>query len=165
MQIVYNSKESQKEKSQEYEVTCMHCKSKIKCSIDETIVGPRGWRYFQCPVCGFMSLAEEMPNFNITADKLEFPQHYWRIDSTLEKDSFGNRPAIDLSEDRINELVKSAIKYINEKNDFGYSATGDTFVVAYKTGELDEFRNEEVEIVIAKNYWLGSYKYNQFDKN
>lgn len=119
-----------------YEAACENCNSKFLIEKDDLKVGTYGCYIWTCPYCGEKNFVDD--SIILTQDNVEFPLHY-------ESYSDGK----DISDDEINKWVKRCISNLDKDKDFWMTASGNSFVLAYKSDE----EYNEVSVIVCKNYY------------
>jgi hypothetical protein len=133
MRIIENN---YKDKEQEYEITCPHCKSKLAYKFDDVISDSFNDNWIYCPVCDTgISICDS--NETPTIDTIQYPKDFY---------SFEN--AVPIKDDEVNKWVKECINDLDKDTDFSYRASGDTFVFAYKSDE----DLPSATVTVAKRY-------------
>ncbi len=126
MRIIENN---QKDKKQEYEIICPHCKSKLAYTFDDVVSNE--WIY--CGVCGEQITIWE----DDTPTEVTYPQDFYSYaDSAKIKDS------------ETNEWIKKCVSDLDKDTDYSFVASGDTIVFAFKSDE----DVPAATVVVAKKY-------------
>jgi hypothetical protein len=132
MRIIENN---YKDKEQEYEITCPHCRSKLAYRFDDVISDRFKGNWIDCPVCDkeISIYDDEIP----TADTIQYP-----------KDFFSYADSVSIKDAEINKWVKECVNDLDDDTGYSLRATGDTMVFAYKSDE----DASEATVIVAKKY-------------
>lgn len=131
MRIIENN---YKDKEQEYEITCPHCKSKLSYTFDDIVSDRFEGEYLHCGACNKeIYLDDEVP----TVDTVQYP-----------KDFFSFENGVSLKDNEINNDIKECLNDLDKDTDYSYRASGDTMVFAFKS-DWDECM---ASVVVAKKY-------------
>jgi hypothetical protein len=115
------------------EITCPCCESELEYDKDdlESDYLSTGKYYIVCPVCKFKVEAEKITPITAT-----YPEDFYFFDHGADIDERRKQVMID-------ECVDWLRNYPDEN--YSYSASGNTFVIAYRT-------EEDVEVTVATKY-------------
>ena len=127
MRIIENT---QREKEQEYEIVCPHCKSKLAyCTADVRSCYEQ--TYIICPCCHRKIHVDDTPT------KITYPQDFH---------SYAN--AVKVKDSETNEWIKKCVSDLDKDTDYSFMASGDTIVFAFKSDE----DVPSATVVVAKKY-------------
>ena len=130
MRIIENN---QKDKKQEYEIICPHCKSKLAYTFDDVVSDGFNNEWIYCGVCGEQITIWE----DDTPAEVTYPQDFYSYaDSVKVKDS------------ETNEWIKKCVSDLDKDTDYSFMASGDTIVFAFKSDE----DVPSATVVVAKKY-------------
>jgi hypothetical protein len=131
MRIIENN---YKDKEQEYEITCPHCRSELAYAFDDIISDRFEGEYLYCGACGKeIYLDDEIP----TAETIQYP-----------KDFFSYANGVPIKDDEINKWVKECVNDLDDDTSYSLRATGDTVIFAYKSSE----DASDATVIVAKKY-------------
>lgn len=123
------------DKQQEYEIVCLHCRSKIAYTLDDIISDSFNDDWIYCPACNTeISIYDsETP----TVETIQYP-----------KDFFSYSDGVPVKDAEINKWVKECLNDLDKNTDYSYRASGDAIVFAYKSDES----LPAATVVVAKKY-------------
>ena len=131
---------------------CNNCFSELEVTDEDIKIGWLGEAYVTCPCCGKeTTIDDETKGITLTADNINFPTHFHRVNKDLD--------AKEVSNEEIIRDIKKGIQYFRENKDeyVWYISYGDLFLIIFRYLEDDEYF-----ILTTKDYyetWLS------FDKN
>lgn len=131
MQIIENN---YKDQQQELELVCPYCKSKLKYDEDD-IWNCEAGSYIKCPCCMERIYVDDIAE--ITLATVNYPETFY---------SFEN--GVSVKNNEINKWVKECLNQLDKGTDYTLSASGDTIVFAFKSGEDESFAT----VIVAKKY-------------
>ena len=129
-------------------IRCKECGSLIGYNRYDIEHGIQGMAYIKCPVCGEKSWLPDS-DITITPSNITFPQHF-----TCHTDG------VDISDEKINELIQDAIRdlQVHKDEDYYYCETGNLHVCAFR------WDNDEVyHVVVTKDYYDCEVQYESID--
>lgn len=121
--------DNQKDKKQEYEIICPHCKSKLAYTFDDVVSNE--WIY--CGVCGEQITIWE----DDTPTEVKYPQDFH---------SYAN--AVKVKDSETNEWIKKCVSDLDKDTDYSFMASGNTIIFAFKSDE----DVPAATVVVAKKY-------------
>jgi uncharacterized CHY-type Zn-finger protein len=130
MRIIENN---QKDKKQEYEIVCPHCKSKLAYTFDDVVSDGFNNEWIYCGVCSEQITIWE----DDTLTEVTYPQDFH---------SYAN--AVKVKDSETNEWIKKCVGNLDKDTDYYFMASGDTIVFAFKSDE----DVPSATVVVAKKY-------------
>lgn len=116
--------------------TCEFCNKEVQVKDDEMIIGYVGMKSYTCPNCSEINETDDF--IDINKDNLIFPTHYYHF-----------KGGVELSDDKINMMVRECIEYLEEHKDTDAEqtrtiGTGDTLITVTRN-------DDEYLIVVSKD--------------
>lgn len=119
--------------------TCEKCQSVLNVSASDIKIGQYGMYQWTCPLCNNQNYVDE--GIELTANNIEFPTHFA---------TYKNGKQINNNE--LNKWVKECITNINKDCDYSMHASGNSFVLAYKSNE-----ETEVSVIVCDNGYYETF--------
>lgn len=115
------------------ELTCESCHKVFE--EPESYIGHYGLRFVRCPHCNYEQILNE--GIELTPQNVVYPQHF---------DSYAN--GVSIKDEEINKWIKQCLSNLNKDQDFALVASGNTYVMAYKS----DYDCHTAEVLVSKRY-------------
>lgn len=123
------------EKEKVFNTDCQHCGSKIEYATSDLILDDEtGNLGFTCPVCGSFHVERY-------GNPFQFPEAFYHVSSAHGAVEVTKEKTQKMIDDCVSRLIKSS-----EDDDYVYTATGDTMVLATKC-------DGEITVCVVKDYY------------
>lgn len=114
-------------------LTCENCHKEF--DEPESYIGRYGLRFVRCPHCNYEQILNE--GIELTPQNVVYPQHF---------DSAAN--GVPIKDEEINKWVKQCLDNLSKDQDFSLVASGNTYVIAYKS----DYELHTAEVLVSKKY-------------